>query len=293
MTVCIAAIAADSKAIVCIADRALTFSGTTASAETDSGVTKIVDVPGTSWCAMFSGDDLTFPERVLGLLAADIAKDKPKQCDRMMMEKAVKKAFEARWQSEVEDHVLKPKLLSVDSFTADPKDARLLDTVYLNILAEEIAGYAHNCSMLFCGFDSNGPHIFTASTPAGQLTPCDWQGFQAIGAGEETARNHLIWSEFDKDDSLESVLYDVFNAKVATEVLQGVGYAWNWRIIVAGHKPKPLPKRIDKLIDRVWVSINRSPYSPALSKKDRAPANWKRRLTRFAEDLLTSKSRKR
>ena len=40
-----------------------------------------------------------------------------------------------------------------------------------------------------------------------------------MGEGEETARNHLIWSEFDKHDSLDSVLYDVFNAKCATEVV--------------------------------------------------------------------------
>ena len=70
-----------------------------------------------------------------------------------------------------------------------------------------------------------GPHIFVASAPS-QIDSYDWQGFQAIGAGEETARNHLIWSEYDKNDPLDSVLYDVFNAKVATEVLQGVGYAW-------------------------------------------------------------------
>jgi hypothetical protein len=155
-------------------------------------------------------------------------------------------------------------------------------------LAAEMAGHQNNCSMIFSGFDPTGPHIFSASTPAGQVVPCDWQGFQVIGAGEETARNHLIWSEFDKDDSLESVLYDVFNAKVATEVIQGIGYAWNWKVIVAGQKPKPLPKRIDRLVDKVWETLNRSPYSPSLPKKERAPSNWKERLAAFAAELLTS-----
>ncbi len=287
MTVCIAAIAAKSRAIVCIADRALTFAGFAASAQTDSGVTKIVDIPGTNWCAMFSGDDLTFPERVLGLVASEISKEKKIQCDRPRMESAVKKAFDAQWKTEVEDHILKPKLLSMESLTAEPKDVRLLDTTYLNTLAGEIADYKHNCSMIFCGFDSTGPHIFMASTPS-HITPCDWQGFQTIGAGEETARNHLIWSEYEKDDSLPNVLYDVFNAKVATEVLQGIGYAWNWRIIVAGQKPKPLPKRIDNLIDRVWATFNRSPYASKLSKKEKAPNDWKKRLSKFAADLLSN-----
>ena len=289
MTVCIAAIAAKSKAIVCIADRALTFAGVNASAQTDSGVTKIVDIPNTKWCAMFSGDDLTFPERVLGLVASDIAKEKRKQCDRAKMETVVKAAFEACWNREVEDQVLKPKILSIAALSADPKDVRLLDSTYLDALAGQIADFKHNCSMLFCGFDSAGPHIFMASTPC-QIVPCDWQGFQAIGAGEETARNHLIWSEFDKADSLESVLYDVFNAKVATEVLQGIGYAWDWKILVSGHKPKPLPKRIDSLIDRVWNTLNRSPYASKPSKREQAPKNWKKRLSEFAKKLLSEAS---
>lgn len=114
-----------------------------------------------------------------------------------------------------------------------------------------------------------------------------------MGEGEETARNHLIWSEFDKDDSLESVLYDVFNAKVATEVIQGIGYAWNWKIIVAGRRPKPLPKRIDNLIDRVWESNNRSPYAPTLSKREKAPSNWKRTLSPFADKLLSAPKRRK
>jgi hypothetical protein len=247
MTVCIAAIAAQSRAIVCIADRALTFAGATASAQTDSGVTKIVDIPNTNWCAMFSSEDLAFPERVLGIITREIGKKKRSEINRAVMEAAVKAAF----------------------------------------YAQEMADHRNNCCMIFCGFDSAGPHIFSCSTPAGQVNPCDWQGFQVMGEGEETGRNHLIWSEFDKGDELESVLYDVFNAKCATEVLQGVGYAWDWRIIVAGSKPKSMPKRIDNLIDRAWMTINRSPFSDKLPRKQRAPSNWKKRLERFCTDLLS------
>ena len=292
MTVCIAAIAAESKAIVCIADRALTFAGATASTETDSGVTKIVDIPSTNWCAMFSGDDLTFPERVLRLLNADVLRQGRNGWNRDRIEQAVKSAFEKCWENAVEDHVLKPKLLSIASFTANPRDARLAaDSQYLSVLAEEIANYRHNCSMIFCGFDEVGPHIFVASAPS-QIDSYDWQGFQAIGAGEETARNHLIWSEYDKNDPLDSVLYDVFNAKVATEVLQGVGYAWDWRILTAGRKPQPISKRINNLIDRVWETLNRSPYAPKLSKRERAPNDWKEKLADYVKTVLPVKQKK-
>ena len=75
MTVCISAIAASSKAIVCIADRALTYTGYGASSENDSGVTKIVELPGVNWCAMFSGEDLTFPKRILDKVFATLTKE--------------------------------------------------------------------------------------------------------------------------------------------------------------------------------------------------------------------------
>jgi hypothetical protein len=295
MTVCIAAIAAKSKAIVCIADRALTFAGATASAQSDSGVTKIVDIPNTRWCAMFSGDDLTFPERVLGLTESALSTEKRNHADRAKMESAVKSAFETQWSNEIEDQILKPKLLTKASFTVPraTRDARLLDTTYLNALSEQIASHAHNCSMIFAGFDDAGPHIFMASTPACQIVPCDWQGFQTIGAGEESARNQLIWSEYEKEDELGSVLYDVFNAKVSTEILQGISYAWDWRIIVAGQKPRPLPQRIDRLIDRAWMTLNRSPYSIKLPKKERSPRNWHKRMDKFASELLSGSSPKR
>src|SRR5271166_3764501 len=154
MTVCIAAIAETSKAIVCIADRALTFTGLSSSAQTDSGVTKIVDIPGTRWCALFSSEDLNFPERVLRVVADEIAKGKRGECNREKMETAVKKAFETCWNGEVEDQVLKPNLLSIAAFTSEPRDARLLDSNSLATIAGAIADYKHDCSMLFCGFDS-------------------------------------------------------------------------------------------------------------------------------------------
>src|SRR5271170_7248035 len=98
MTVCIAAIAAKSRAIVCIADRALTFAGAAASAQTDSGVTKIIDIPNTYWSAMFSSEDLAFPERVLGIVTREVGKKKRSEIDRSVMEEAVKTAFYEQWQ---------------------------------------------------------------------------------------------------------------------------------------------------------------------------------------------------
>lgn len=289
MTVCIAAIAAKSKAIVCIADRALTYAGYGANAETDSGVTKIIDIPGTNWCALFSGDDLTFPKRVLDRLFAQLSTQTSPASSQI--EAAVKEAFEFCWEREVEDQVLKPNLLTKQDFMHRAADEQPLDTKLVLKIAEEIAVFKHNCSMLFCGFDGDTPHLFMASTPC-RIDPCDWQGFAAVGAGMEAARNQMIWQEYEKDDSLESVLYDVFSSKVATEVIQGVGYSWDWRVLVSGKEPQPLPKNIDKLIDQLWVAHNRSPFGGKATKAETPPGDWKKTLSAFSAQVLTAKPSK-
>ena len=108
----------------------------------------------------------------------------------------------------------------------------------------------------------------------------------------ETARNQILWSDYNKDDSLQASLYDLFNAKVATEVIQAVGYRWNWRILLAGKPPEPLPDEIDKIIDKLWIEHNLSPFS----KKSRTPTEtieeWRKKVISFAASALSAGRRK-
>jgi hypothetical protein len=284
VTVCIAAFAAKSKAIICIADRALTYAGWAANSETDSGVSKIIDLPG-NWCALFSGDNLTFPKRVLDRVTRELAKIP--DVTLRDVETAAKESFEHWWWQEIEDQILKPILLKREDFNARSKDVQPLDSQLVLKLAEQMTEHKQPCSIIFCGFDRETAHIFTVSTPC-QLDDFGWQGFSVVGGGIETARNHLLWARYDKDDPLASALYDVFDAKVATEVLQTMGYAWNWRLIVPGRKPEPLPKNIDKLIDRLWTESNLSPFSEKSKIKPATIEDWKKKIRAFAASALSS-----
>ena len=89
------------------------------------------------------------------------------------------------------------------------------------------------------------------------------------------------------------MLYDVFDAKVATEVLQKLGYAWNWRLLVAGKKPEPVPKDIDKLIDRLWIESNRSPFSKKSKIMPATIEEWKKNIRTFAAGTLASAKKER
>lgn len=101
----------------------------------------------------------------------------------------------------------------------------------------------------------------------------------------------MLWGEYDKEDSLPSVLYDVFSAKVATEVIQGVGYAWDWMLLTPNSEPREMPKKMDDLIDRVFVTHTHSPFGRKHSKSELAPNDWKKTLEDFAAEVLTGKVR--
>jgi hypothetical protein len=284
MTICIAAIAAESKAIVCIADRAVTYRGWAANAETDSGISKIIDLPG-NWCALFSCESLTFAKRVLDQITQAMS-NKPNVTLREM-ELAAKEAFEYWWWQELEDHILKPVLLKEEDFVARPLNVQPLDSQLVLRLTEQMSEYKQPCSIIFCGFEDETPHLFTVSTPC-ELDLYDWQGFAVVGAGMETARNQMLWCRYSKDDALHSALYDVFDAKVATEVLQTLGYSWNWRVITPGKKPEPIPKEIDKLIDKLWKEYSQSPFSEKSRVKPETIEEWKKKVRSFAASTLTS-----
>jgi hypothetical protein len=237
MTVCIAAIAAKSKAIVCIADRALTFTGWGADAVTDSGVSKIIDLPG-NWCALFSCESLTFPKRILDRVTR--ATSTKAFVTLQEMETVTKEAFTHCWWEELEEQILVPLGLTKDDLMSRPSDVQSLDSGLVMKITERMTEHKQSCSIIFCGFEGKTPHIFVVSTPC-QFDDFDWQGFAIVGGGIETARNHLLWAHYDSEDSLAAVLYDVFDAKVATEVLQKLGYAWNWRLLIPGKRPEPLP----------------------------------------------------
>jgi hypothetical protein len=81
-------------------------------------------------------------------------------------------------------------------------------------------------------------------------------------------------------------MYDVFDAKVA-EVVPGVGYVWDWKILVAGKRPQNIPEKINHLIDILWISSNRSPYSEKLGKRETPRRGWKKELEAFETKILS------
>jgi len=284
MTICIAAFAAESKAIVCIADRAVTYASTTGgpSSQADEGIQKIVELGRTGWIALIA-DDVPFAQKVTDEMNSNIGSERSPTAQQMM--RWARTAYEKYQEEEIVARVLTPNLLTRDDFLRRPAALQPLDTKYVLEIARLIQEVDVNCTLLICGFDAQGPHIIKVRNGGG-VDPCDIEGYGVIGGGEDTSRGRIIWSETDRSDELESVMYDVFDAKVSAEIIQGVGYVWDWRILLPGKRARKVPKRISELIDKLWITNNRSPFAESLSVRQKPPKNWKRRLEEFSSRVI-------
>jgi hypothetical protein len=113
MTVCIAAIAAKSKAIVMIADKAITY-GLERPMQADVGIKKILPVGRTGWHALVGGDP-SFAQEVIDTALEKITSADGKNLHfpgtaRTMMH-CIKDAYKDVRKQLVTDGVLAPSLL--------------------------------------------------------------------------------------------------------------------------------------------------------------------------------------
>ena len=282
MTVCIAAFAEKSQAIVCVADRAITYPSYGSPVQSDSGMKKIIDIGNTRWCALFSGDS-SFAQQVVAKVAN---KAVGQSVDFDWMEKNAETIYQECYENLVENKVLRPYLLKRETFISRSKDLQPLDPQIVSAVNSKLQAFEFSCQIMFCGFDSGGPHLFTIVEP-GASERNDLEGHNAIGIGRETATSRIAWLETDNSESLVSVFYDLFDAKVASEIIQGVGYEWDGKIIVGGKKPIEIPKPIKKLIDQGWIVTNVIPFATkSIPDDDVPPKNWKSKLTKFCSECL-------
>jgi len=287
LTVCVAALAEESKAIVCIADRAITYPSYGSPVQSDSGIKKIMDVGDTRWCALFSGD-MSFAQQVVTKLAAKAggARSQGTTLDFAWMGASALSVYQECYEELVQNRILRPFLLTKDTFLNRPKNIQPLDPQYIASINAKLQEFQLSCQLMLCGFDSVGPHIFTVVEP-GEVQWNDVEGHNAIGIGKEAATSRIAWLETERSESLSSVFYDMFDAKVASEIIQGVGYEWDGKILVSAKSPIDIPKEYKRLIDQMWITNNRSPYSDPPDDDEIPPKNWKSKLKKFCDKCLS------
>ena len=170
MTVCVAALAAKSRAIVLISDKSLAFGEMVS----ESNVCKMSQFLDRPWYIMLSGD-LSYGDEVLleseTLLAQDSSKFSTDTLNSMMT--LMSTAYLHVYQRHLEISVFAPKLLSSNDVYKRPRKYLPLPDTVSNEVEIDRRQFEQDwdCSLLVCGFDAQQhPHIMRIVKP-GRATP--------------------------------------------------------------------------------------------------------------------------
>lgn len=287
MTVCVAAIAAKSKAIVMIADKAITY-GTERPMQADVGIKKMLPIGGTGWHALIGGDP-SFAREVIDTALENIKGTKttlqnttiPSTARGMMH--CIRDAYQKVRKQMASDLILAPCLLNETTLNSVPEQ-------YAIELRGEMAALKVQCSLLVCGFDLSGqPHIFSVSPP-GLATNHDIPGFHAVGIGRDMAIGRLYSFETESEESLDNALYEVFDAKATAELIQGVGYEWDCSVLIANGKPREISKSARRAVEGLFEEATASPYHAKWGSKFKKIPEWKKTLKDFTDNILKPRS---
>jgi len=292
MTVCIAAFAAKSKAIVLVSDKMLTYDPYGPSPmQSDTGVKKILHLADSGWEVLFSGSgafaDKVVKEGVIALKAKPTIRD---SCQEMM--ECVRTAHQTVRERDLADAVFKPYLLDKDSFLKRGSDVQPLEEGLSRKITNDLIKFNTGTTLMCCGFDRDGPHIFCVGDDGIPETR-DLEGFCAIGIGSEAATSRLLWEETDRDDPLGTALYEVFHAKVQAEIIQGVGYLWDAYIIVPGKNLTEVKLPVIRAIENLFEEATLSPFDKTKRKPEDVHKRWIRTVTEFAKRTLEKRPAKR
>jgi 20S proteasome alpha/beta subunit len=225
VSVCIALMCNDSKAIVTVSDAKVTFGGYSADR------VAVKNVPMHKNCAvMFAGDDVEHAapilERTWELTLASIKKQsKDERPSPAEIADMVDQAYSERLQREIAAKVLRKRGFDVDSFR-DKGKLKCTPSAYLS-LCSRIDQVNISLEFLVCGFDKEGKaHIIRVD---GKSAPKSYDpiGMWAIGSGAYSA---MSWLAFHADrrhvsryESLETAAYFALTAKFMSEASGDVG----------------------------------------------------------------------
>lgn len=286
MTVCIGVLAAESKAVVCVADRYITYNEEIVG-DTDSS--KILPVGENGTHAMISGADRSIG-RVLSklVLRDDLGRNREatqKYCEEAYRE-AEREILELRYlgpfisSEEYRQALLRKRVNSV---------VRSISKKIDKDRDENCNDPTFSCSLVLCGFDEQKkPYLLSLESP-GVCTDMTLNGFCSIGSGSGYALQRLLSTEWERKFPIDRALYEVFDAKIQAENDPGVGYDSDV-IVLTAERAVSMPEDTKTMLDRAWIKQNRSPYV-TFNPDEHVPLppnDWMAKLKAFGESILPS-----
>jgi 20S proteasome alpha/beta subunit len=276
MTICIAAFAADKKAIVCVADKAVTY-GTFKSESTE---TKIVEVEK-DVLALTAGAEKSI-SRMLGKFRSN--NDFGKSLSQTISDCQI--ASKECMFELLENDFLNRHMLTLQQYVDIISRPEIND--HIRAVMDDMQNYQHDnaCQLIVCGFTANSePFLLKVCCP-GVTTDITATGYCAVGSGFDWAMSMLLWSDVEATHGIDRILYETFNAKANAEGDLYVGTDWDAKIKTL-NKSEVVPKDIKKLVEQAWVQYTLSPYEERDEDSlEPPPDDWKRTLEDYAKKVL-------
>lgn len=228
MTVGIGAICENGTAAVVAADKMVTFGAPMSLQAEPPTLKKIIQLTN-KVLLVFSGNTADGEEVVAGT-RPNVSSD-PNQSVRQIAE-LVRQSYARHKQRRVEENILTPMLgVTFQQFPgliAQSSASQLLQQVLALVSQHNL-----QTDFLVAGIDDSGAHLFAIQHP-GQLLPLATTGFGAIGSGGTHAGVRMSLGQHTKESSLADALYNVYEAKRASEVAPGVGKLTDLAVICNG-----------------------------------------------------------
>jgi 20S proteasome alpha/beta subunit len=279
MTVCVAALAADFQAVVCISDKALSYGDYI---QWDSDSSKIVKINPSGTLLLFSGGEES-SSKVLGKFIGHGKELWRKERNGIIQ--TCEEQYVAAVNALVDAKFLRPRLLDRKQYLNAITAATANDI--MRALADEVKAFDMQCDLLVCGFDNfDEPFILSLGHP-GIAMDMTITGHHAIGSGSEKAISRLLFSEHKRVHSVGRTLYDLFDAKANAEMAVGVGYEWD-AVVILKNGYHDVTQEIKELIEQVWGRFNRSPFERYDRKEHPLPPprDWQGKLDSLIAALV-------
>jgi 20S proteasome alpha/beta subunit len=215
MTVCIGAICDQGKSVVVAADRMMTF-GPPMNLQSEGAVRKIVPLSDSS-VMLFSGSVPDGEALAHGIRAFT----KNGTYNLSQISDFAAKTYQELKGRRVEDSILRP-LLGIDFPKFQQLVSQSASSQVLGQVLGMISQHNLNLDIILSGIDDGNGHLSIVTHPGTALL-MDIVGFSAIGSGGMHASVRLSLGHQTKELSIPETIFNVYEAKRASEVAPGVG----------------------------------------------------------------------
>jgi len=213
LTICIAAICDNSKAIVAASDRMMTANYPAIEFEHN---TPKIDKISENCVALTAGNALAHIELIRTTQSIIKKIKKPPIAD---IKEKIKDAYAKQRTKRATEFFLKPR--GIDSTNEFWQNSRTLPLDIVGMIDKQMTTLKLGLELIITGVDDEA-HIYGIRNPG--LSECyDTLGYYAIGSGETHVLSFLILNEYTPDLNIEEAKKLVFEAKKLAQVAPGVG----------------------------------------------------------------------